>query len=161
MKQKSYLSFLINRKLTSKMLLMLSSTVITILCIEFFVYWVLDIKHPAYKSERFFHPSLLTGKSHKPNAKGYWYRYNDGTKYRVSINSFGFADSERKLKKTRPRIALVGNSTTEFWETEEQFRGQYVIEDLLDQQFEVLNFGVRGFGTDQSYILFKEVGGPF
>jgi lysophospholipase L1-like esterase len=29
-----------------------------------------------------------------------------------------------------------------------------VIEELLNHKFEVLNFGVRGYGTDQTYLLF-------
>lgn len=161
MKHKSYLSFIMRQKHASNIFLILLSTFITILCIELFIFFVLDIRYPGYKAERFFQSSLLTGCFHKPNSKGYWYRYNDGTKYQISINRFGFADSERNLKKTRPRIALIGDSTTEFWEAEEQYRGQYIIEDLLGQQFEVLNFGVRGYGTDQTYILFKNVGVHF
>jgi len=158
MKQKSYPSLIISQKHISSILLILLSTVITILCIELFIFFILDIKPPGYKPQRFFQSSLLTGHFHKPNSKGYWYRYNDGSKYQVSVNRFGFADSERNLKKTRPRITLLGDSTTEFWEVEERYRGQYIIEDLLDKQFEVLNFGVRGYGTDQTYILFKNVG---
>lgn len=149
------------KKYLPNVFLVVLSLGVSFLIIELFIFFILDIKPPGYQFERFFIPSFLTGHFHKPNAKGYWYRYLDGTKFHVSVNSYGFADSPRELKKTRPRIALLGDSTTEFWEAEERHRGQYQIENLLDQQFEVLNFGVRAYGTDQTYLLFKNVGVHF
>jgi lysophospholipase L1-like esterase len=139
------------------LLLAIGATAVTVLAIELFLFYVLDVKCPGYKPERFMQFSLLTGSIHKPNARGYWYRYNDGTKFYVSINSYGFSDSERDLEKTRPRIALIGDSTTEFWEAAPEDRGQYLIEDMLNGRFEVLNFGVRGYATDQVYILFEDI----
>jgi len=137
------------------------SIIFTILVVDSIAYFILDIKVPGHKPERFFQFSPLLGWFHKPNSEGYWYRYGDGTKYRVSINKYGFSDSERNVKKTRPRIALIGDSTTEFWEAEEKDRGQYIIEELLHNNFEVLNFGVRAYGTDQTYIVFTNVGVHF
>jgi hypothetical protein len=142
-------------------LIALGSVIVTILAIELFLFFVLDIKCPGYRPDRFLQFSLLTGGIHKPKAEGHWYRYNDGSKYYVSINSYGFSDSERDLEKKRPRIALIGNSTIEFWEADPEDRGQYVIEDMLDGRFEVLNFGVRGYATDQVYLLFEHVGVHF
>jgi lysophospholipase L1-like esterase len=138
-------------------LIALAATVVALLAIELFLFYVLDIKCPGYRPDRFIQYSLLTGGIHKPHARGYWYRYNDGTKFFVSINSYGFSDSERDLEKTRPRIALIGDSTTEFWEAAPKDRGQYVIEEMLDGRYEVLNFGVRGYATDQVLILFDKV----
>ncbi len=134
------------------------SIIFTIVVIDFVTYFILDSKVPGHKPERFFQFSPLLGWFHKPNSEGYWYRYGDGTKYRVSINKYGFADSERNVKKTRPRIALIGDSTTEFWEADEKDRGQYIMEELLHNKFEILNLGVRAYGTDQTYLLFKNVG---
>jgi lysophospholipase L1-like esterase len=101
------------------------------------------------------------GVFHKPNAEGYWYLYDDGNKYYIKINSYGFSDSARDIRKRRPRIALIGDSVTEFWEANEEDRGQYLLESLLGKKFEVLNFGVRGYGTDRSYLLFKNTGVQF
>ena len=36
-----------------------------------------------------------------------------------------------------------------------------MIEELLSNTFEVLNFGVRGYGTDQTFILFENTGIKF
>lgn len=137
------------------------STAVTVLAIDLAAFYLLDIKKPGYRPERFFQFSPLTGHRYRPNSEGWWYRYDDGTKYRVRINSHGFADAPRERRKTRPRIALLGDSTMAFWETEEAFRGQFVIEDLLGNKAEVLNFGVRGFGTDQTCLLFEREGVHF
>jgi hypothetical protein len=118
----------------------------------------LDIKVRGYDKKRFIQKSAALGWWTRPNVKGYLYRYGDGTKFHVETNSYGFSDSERDLQKTRPRIALIGDSTTQSWEAEKLDRGQFVIEALLDNYFEVLNFGVRGYGTDQTYILFENIG---
>lgn len=158
MKKKQDLLESIPKDYVHNFLLLVSSTAFFFLIIELCIFFILDIKTPGYQGQRFYIPSFLTGYFHRPNAEGYWYRYMDGTKYYVSINSYGFADAPRELEKTRPRIALIGDSTTQFWEAEEGQRGQFQLENLLDQQFEVLNFGVRGYGTDQTYLLYKNVG---
>jgi len=142
----------------SQIAIVIFSLIITILLIDLFYFYILDRKIAGYKPGRFFQYDLLTGHSHRPNSEGYWYPYNDGTKFYVRINSFGFADSERKIIPTKPRIALIGDSTTEFWEADEPYRGQYVIESLLNDRFEVINLGVRDYGTDQTYILFQNIG---
>jgi lysophospholipase L1-like esterase len=146
------------RRIIHKSAVLALSAAVTVLVIDLAVFYLLDIKRPGYRPERFFEPDPLTGHRYRPNSEGWWYRYDDGTKFYVRINGHGFADSPRQIAKSRPRIALLGDSTTAFWETEEANRGQYVLEDLLDKRFEVLNFGVRGFGTDQTCLHFERAG---
>ncbi len=131
------------------------------LAFELLAFFVLDIKLPGYGQERFFQYSHLTGFSHTPNADGTWYRYDDGSRFHVRTNSFGFPDSDRSLEKKRPRIALIGDSATQAWEAAESDRPHVVLEELLDGRYEVLNMGVRAFGTDQTYLMFREVGVHF
>jgi lysophospholipase L1-like esterase len=138
--------------------LVIASVVIAVLLIDLLAFFVFDWKAKGYAPGRFFVFSPVLGHFHRPSAKGRWYRYGDGTSFLVETNRFGFADSERAVEKKRPRIALLGDSTTEFWEVEEPDRGQYRLEALLGGRFEVLNFGVRAYGTDQTYLLFKYVG---
>lgn len=85
----------------------------------------------------------------------------DGTRTHVSINAFGFPDDERAVAKDRPRIALVGDSTAEFWEVQQDERAPRVIERMLDGRVEVLNFGLRGAGTDQELIRYQQQVVPF
>ena len=140
---------------------MLASILATVVAIDLVAFYVLDIKRPGYEPERFFQFSETMGHFHKPNAEGYWYRYRDGSKFYVRINSFGLSDAEREIRKTRPRIALIGDSTIEGWEADERDRVQHALERRLDGRFEVLNFGVRGYGTDQTYLLFTTTGVRF
>jgi len=152
----------LNKKnLFKKLLLVASSSCLTIVVLELFFFYVLDLKPRSYEPGRFFQYSPLTGHFHKPNAKGYWYRFHGGGKFYVTTNSYGFADASRTLEKKQPRIALIGDSTSQFWEAKPGERGHIIIEELLSNTFEVLNFGVRGFGTDQTYILFKNTGVKF
>jgi len=143
------------RTYAPKLLLAGITILIALLVIDFMAYVAFDIKIPGHRPERFFQFSPLLGWEQIPISSGYWYRHEDGTKFFVEINSHGFADSERKIRKTRPRIALIGDSLTQNWEAELPDRGQYVLAKLLDQRFEVLNFGMRGYGTDQTLILFE------
>jgi lysophospholipase L1-like esterase len=105
--------------------------------------------------------SPVVGHFHSPYGRGRYYPQAGRTGYDVAINSYGFADDERDRDKKRPRIALVGDSTTECWEVDLEDRPQRVLETTLDGRFEVLNLGVRGFGTDQTYVLLKQVGMGF
>lgn len=139
-------------------ILVVSSSVFAILVIDLVAYNAFDSRKLGTDAMQFFQFSRLLGWEHQPNAEGTWYAYKDGTRTHVKINSYGFADSDRSTEKTRPRIALIGDSTTEFWEVAESYRGHYVLEEMLDGDFEVLNFGLRGAGTDQEYIrLVKQV----
>jgi lysophospholipase L1-like esterase len=133
-------------------ILVVFSSVFVILVIDLVAYNLFDSQKMGSNAKRFFQKSSLLGWEHRPNTEGTWYAYKDGTRTHVTINAHGFADSDRSSEKTRPRIALIGDSTTEFWEVEEYSRGQYVLEKMLDGNFEVLNFGLRGAGTDQEYI---------
>ncbi|GJL78745.1 MAG: hypothetical protein NPINA01_17340 [Nitrospinaceae bacterium] len=141
--------------------LVVTSILFPILLIELFVTFVLDIRVPSYDPGRFFKNDPITGWSKKTDSEGYWYLYFDGTKNYVRNNSHGFTDRERKIVKSKPRIALIGDSTTEFWEAEEENRGQFLMEERLKGEWEVLNFGVRGFATDQTYLLLKHSGMKF
>ncbi len=133
-------------------ILVVFSSVFAILIIDLVAYNVFDNRKIGTDAQQFFQLSRLLGWEHRPNANGTWYAYKDGTRTRVTINSYGFADSDRSAEKKRPRIALVGDSTTEFWEVPERARGQYVLEEMLGGDFEVLNFGLRGAGTDQEFL---------
>jgi len=139
----------------AKVILAAVSILIPIVAIDLIAFHILDMKKIGYKPERFIQFSTLLGWDLIPNSSGFWYRYEDGTKYFVEMNSYGFPDIDRSLEKTRPRIALIGDSVTQFWEADLPDRGQFVIEETLDHRHEVLNFGVRGYGTDQVLIQFQ------
>ena len=138
----------------ARAVLVISSIVLTIVVIDVVAFYALGLRRIGSGSEAFFQPSSFLGWAHVPNADGTWYSYKDGTSTHVRINSFGFPDVERERAKNRRRIALVGDSTTEFWEVEQDERAQHVMEKLLAGRVEVLNFGLRGAGTDQEFLSF-------
>ncbi len=147
-------------KIFFTILLVVTSCFIPIILFELFATFVLDF-HSSRNHIPFFQIDSITGWAKIPNQEETWYLYNDGTKTRVRNNSHGFTDRERKVEKSKPRIALIGDSTTEFWEAEEKERGQTLMERKLNHAWEVLNFGVRGFSTDQAYLLLKHKGMKF
>jgi hypothetical protein len=73
----------------------------------------------------------------------------------IHVNSFGFRDRERQVKKNNPRVALLGDSFLEAI----QVRDGEVINSRLEQilpPVEFLNFGVNDFGTTQELLLYKK-----
>jgi len=124
-------------------------------------YFLVGLRSARHGMDGFFQFSPVVGHFHSPHMRGRYYPQAGRTGHDVTINSYGFADDERDREKTRPRIALVGDSTTECWEVDPEERPQRVLEELVDGRFEVLNLGVRGFGTDQTYILLEQVGMGF
>jgi lysophospholipase L1-like esterase len=148
-------------RIATNLLLVAASLVVSVIAIEAVAFLVLGMRNPGYGQERFYQYSPLTGFVHPPNVEGLWYRYEDGTRFLVRTNAFGYPDLDRTVEKHRPRIALIGDSTTQHWEAEEKDRPQIVLEELLGGRFEILNQGVRAFGTDQTYLLFREVGVRF
>jgi lysophospholipase L1-like esterase len=151
-KMSSRWQFAERHPLMSNLILMTVAVITTILAVDLTAFYLLGMRRVGHGPERFFQYSSLLGWQHKPNAEGIWYAYKDGTKTFVRVNSFGYPDSQREVLKERPRIALIGDSTTEFWEVEEERRGQFVLEGRLNGEVEVLNFGLRGAGTDQIYL---------
>ena len=154
LKNSSGFAFVRRHPRLANVLLLVTSLVVTVLVIDLFTFYVLDIRRLGHGPERFFQRSSLLGWEHIPYAEGTWYAYKDGTRTHVSINAYGFPDADRTPGKSRKRIALIGDSTTEFWEVEEPRRAQFVIQDLLHGQVEALNFGLRGAGTDQEFVRF-------
>jgi lysophospholipase L1-like esterase len=138
------------------MLLVIVSLVVTVLVVDLVAFYLLGLRPIGWGPGRFFQHSSLLGWEHKPYAEGTWYAYKDGTRTHVRINAYGFPDDEREVAKVRPRIALIGDSTTEYWEVDEEDRPQQVMQLLLDRRVEVLNFGLRGAGTDQEWILYTQ-----
>jgi lysophospholipase L1-like esterase len=76
------------------------------------------------------------------------------------INSSGLSDVEHTLTKApgTERIAIVGDSITEALQLPVKERFARVLETKLNaasaQNFEVINFGVGGFGTGHEYLQF-------
>src|SRR5260370_14156193 len=100
----------------------------------------------------------VTGVAHVPGARGWFAREGRGW---VEINDLGLrgpACRETKRQGTL-RIALLGDSFTEAFQVDDQVSFARVVErrlgETLHTPVEVLNFGVRGVGAAQGYLVLK------
>lgn len=101
----------------------------------------------------------------------YWYAREFSVP--IKINSLGFRDVDRKKKKPSSisRIALMGDSYVEalqvpFSKTAGQLLQKKLNKNLPNQassrrQFQVLNFGIGGYGTDQAFLTYLKYARKF
>ena len=95
------------------------------------------------------------GAIHIPAKKG-WVVFRGGRQY-IEINSLGYRDRERSARKSPGtfRVALLGDSFVEAFQVGQAETLAAILERRLNAEcgaapatsFEVLNFGVSGFGT--------------
>jgi hypothetical protein len=93
--------------------------------------------------------------------------YENEFKTQLKINSLGFRDEERAIKKQKwsTRIAVIGDSfvvarEVPFDKTPSQLLEKYLNESNSEgistkQKYEVLNFGTTGFGIPQSLLTHR------
>ena len=120
--------------------------------------------HPAYKIIPFA-PHPIIGWRFIPNSDhivtgDYWYAREFSAE--VKINSHGFRDFERSMEKDKNtvRIALLGDSMISARQVDFEKTAGQLLEKRLNKEFgaktgkkyEVLNFGVDGYGVDQMFL---------
>ncbi|MDA0376318.1 MAG: SGNH/GDSL hydrolase family protein [bacterium] len=104
----------------------------------------------------------ILGHSPIPNAQG-WHTV-EGHEY-IRMNSIGHRDVEHSIKKPANtiRIAVLGDSYTEalhvdlpeaYWKVAESELNEHC-SNIGESTVEMVNFGVRGYGTAQQYILMQ------
>lgn len=106
----------------------------------------LDERNLLYKYDRIF--GWFPKKNYQASFKGY-------KKISVQSNSLGFRDAERKNKKVKPRIMFIGDSFVWGYDVEQNERFTEKIQKKL-KNYEIINCGVSGYGTDQEYLIFKK-----
>jgi lysophospholipase L1-like esterase len=103
-----------------------------------------------------YHP--IIGYQFIPNLKARLEHESGG--YLVRINSAGFR-SEREFVREKAagkfRVLLFGDSYTAGEAVSNKYRFGDVLETLFLDNLEVYNFGLPGTGTDQQYLVYKEV----
>lgn len=116
----------------------------------------------------FFQLDPEVGAIHIPGKKG-WHRFEGGRQY-VEINSHGYRDRERALTKVpgTVRIAVLGDSFVEAFQVPLEATFTYLLEERLNEAcgqgpgaYEVLSFGVSGFGTGQELETLRHRVLPF
>lgn len=105
-----------------------------------------------------YHP--IIGYHFTPNLKTRLEHENGG--YLVRVNSTGFRSEHEftKEKEDKFRILLFGDSFTAADGVSNKHRYSDVLESLLPG-VEVYNFALPGTGTDQHYLIYKEIAKSF
>jgi hypothetical protein len=83
------------------------------------------------------------------SADGLYYSSSEGI--RAPRNGVSFAKGTMKT-----RIALVGDSFTFGEDVPYEDSWGHLLEKILGPEFEVLNFGVPGYGVDQAYLRYEK-----
>ncbi|MDD5178219.1 MAG: SGNH/GDSL hydrolase family protein [Candidatus Nanoarchaeia archaeon] len=92
-----------------------------------------------------------------PNAEGYYCK-SEFCNY-IELNSKGLRDREYDYEKNNKyRIVVLGDSMMEGLEVSLNDSFQEILENSLGENYEVINFGVGGYSTDQEYLTLKEEG---
>ena len=106
--------------------------------------------------------NALLGWKHRPHETAYFCNPVERFKTLCKTNSHGLRDDEYTYSKPQGvlRILLLGDSATVGLEVEKEKVIDSVLEKLIHPQraCEVLNAGVRGYGTDQSYLFLTHEG---
>ena len=72
----------------------------------------------------------------------------------ISNNVDGFRDHEYDLK-TKPRIVFLGDSFVWGYDVDFGRRFTEILQDRLPA-YEIMNWGISGYGTDQEYLLLEK-----
>jgi hypothetical protein len=81
--------------------------------------------------------------------------YKASQEFIVNTNNQGFRDKDYGLKK-KDRILFIGDSFTWGYDVEEKNRFTNNLQQKLLNSHDVLNMGVSGYGTDQSYLILQD-----
>ncbi len=80
-------------------------------------------------------------------------------RFTVAHNRDGFRDREHGAK-TKPRIMFVGDSFVWGFDADQRERFTELVQDALPD-WDVINVGVAGYGTDQEYLLLTQVAAKY
>jgi hypothetical protein len=151
-----------------KALLALAAMLTVIVCLEVGVRVAgYQPIHDVYsKPSKFWQKDALLGWSHEPGATGVYVGprpFPIAFRTEIRIGSFGLRGPEvEPLPPGGYRILTLGDSFTVGFEVayEDTFTSQLgeILNSRFDFPIQSLNAGVRGYGTDQSYLFFRERG---
>ncbi len=75
----------------------------------------------------------------------------------VHHNNYGFRDDDYKFNLKKKNIIFSGDSFTWGYDVNKSDRFTDIIRSKLNKnKYDIYNFGVSGYGTDQSFLLLKE-----
>ncbi|MEN8132614.1 MAG: SGNH/GDSL hydrolase family protein [Pseudomonadota bacterium] len=145
------------KKILANLSLIVASLVFSLLLVE----GTLRYAFPRYQSaaETKYDPDALGLWSPRPNRKGMQAHPDTGANHFVIHNGLATRQSrEIENLESRTNIAFFGDSYTVNAGLPAPYSFTEPLDYLLNlrgEHFNVLNFGVNGYGTDQTYLLFR------
>lgn len=123
----------------------------------------LNVRYGTTNAETFLHEyDPIRGWKNKSKASGYFVVKNDGIKSFISINSKGLRGPEQDYSKPSQtkRVLILGDSMAAGFEVSESETVRARLESMLSKtgNWQVINAGTRGYGTDQSFLFLIEEG---
>jgi len=156
-----------NKELLANIFLLLV-TLIIVFCIFEVIFRILEPKPTyieQYRSQStfsFFEYDSLLGWKHKSNLNELFYMPD--TVFELKTNSKGLRDREHSYSKPPNvvRVQFYGDSFTWGSGLNETQRYANIFGERMNEyskkDYEIINFGVQGYGTDQEYLLLKNEG---
>ncbi len=145
---------------SAKIALGLASLLVGLLLGEVLLSW---IKPQLYRRPRVWQFDRELGWAHIPRASGWLVKPEFEVEYH--INADGLRDRKYKREKAAQiyRLLVFGDSFAEGWGVQLEESVSKQLEKMGQGTggkagFEVINFGVAGYGTDQEMLLFQKLG---
>lgn len=142
-------------KKLSNVILLVFVCALTFVFAEFFVRKIIPAK--IYTDERNLTYSY-------DDTLGWFPIKNLETKYQgvnlinVKNNNIGFRDVEYDefLRNKKPNILFIGDSFVWGYDVEAEDRFTEILRKKIGNKYNIFNFGVSGYGTDQEFLLLKK-----
>lgn len=117
----------------------------------------------AQQTAGLYQSDKLIGSKHIPNAHGWWRKKEFKTELKFNLE--GFRDIDHSVDKPHGvyRVIVLGDSYVEAFQVPLENTFHKILERRLNEnagrlKYEVLNFGVSGFGLPQDYLALKHYG---
>lgn len=144
-------------RILGNLLLAATAVLVSLLVAEGLARFALPDWAPTESDRRFWHHDPLLGWAHRPGEAGY--QVHPEFRVRVEINELGMRDgtySESPAPGKR-RILALGDSFT-FGHGVERAEIFHELLEARHPDWEILNAGVSGYGTDQQWLYYRERG---
>ena len=133
-----------------------------------FLFSVLEVvlRITKIQSDNFIMQDPVLGWIHLSNKEGYSRDEEFSVKVRLNKDGFIGRDYEYLKPEKTMRILTIGDSITEAFQLEEESSYSKLLEQKLKDSFssinfEVLNMGIAGYGTEREYYIFRDRGLKF
>ncbi len=155
------------RTFVTNLLLALFSIILCVVTVELGLRaydYILSRQYPGKEKDRsvFWEYDSLLGWKFRQNVSEYFVSKKNRFRTLVKTNSKGLRDHDYAYTKEKgvKRILLLGDSVTAGLEVENERVVDSRLESYLSKngKYEVINAGVRGYGTDQAYLWLKHEG---